>query len=236
MTNRVLLNNIDHHDLRVAVRHAPEHGDSVNQMLIFPTEFEEVQREYPILFQRDAEGGYQAVALLGLDRDENLFLDTPGWDGRHVPALQRRGPFSIGLQRGEDGGDPQVMIHLDLDDPRVGREEGEPLFLPQGGNAPYLTHIAEVLRVIYEGHEAAGPMFAAFEALGLLQPIDLEIAVSEERKYRFADYLAIDQQRLADLPGADLERLNRAGYLRPAMLVAASLGNVARLVERKQRG
>ncbi|RYE04547.1 MAG: peptide ABC transporter permease [Sphingomonadales bacterium] len=233
MTNRVLLDNVDHHGLCVAVRHAAELGDSVNQMLIFPTEFEDAQREYPILFNRDDAGVFQSVVLLGFERDENLFLDGERWDAFYVPAIQRRGPFSIGLQRREDG-DPEVKVHLDLDDPRVGMS-GEPLFLPHGGNTPYLTHITETLRTIYEGHEATGPMFEAFEMAGLLQSINLEIAISDERKYRFADYHMIDARRLAGLGGAELERLNRAGFLRLAIFAAASLGNVARLVDRKRR-
>ncbi|WP_066801234.1 SapC family protein [Sphingomonas soli] len=233
MTNRVLLDNVDHQHLRVAVRHAAEHGDSVNQMLIFPTEFEEAQREYPILFNRDDAGAFQAVVLLGFERDENLFLDGEGWDAFYVPAIQRRGPFSIGLQRRE-GEEPEVKVHIDLDDPRVGAT-GEPLFLPHGGNTPYLTHVTQTLRTLYEGHEAAGPMFAAFETAKLLRPIDLEIGISDERKYRFADYWMIDAGRLAALDGATLEQLNRAGYLRLAMFAAASLGNVARLVDRKRR-
>src|SRR4029078_4512110 len=97
MTNRVLLNNVDHKDLRVALRHGADFGDAVNQLLIFPTEFEEVQREFPILFRREENGAYQCVALLGLDRDENLFLGEDGWLSRYVPALQQRGPFSIAL-------------------------------------------------------------------------------------------------------------------------------------------
>ena len=66
MTNKVLLNNVDHADLRVIVRPAPEFGDSVNQVLVFPTEFDEIQREYPIFFRRDPNGALQSIALLGL--------------------------------------------------------------------------------------------------------------------------------------------------------------------------
>src|SRR3954468_3533765 len=129
MTKRGLLNNVDHQDLRVVARHGAEHGDSVNQMLVFPTEFEALQREYPILFRRDDDGDYQAVVLLGLDRDENLFLGADGsWQSRHVPALASRGPFSIGLARREAGEEREPMIHIDLEDPRVGTDEGEPLF------------------------------------------------------------------------------------------------------------
>ena len=75
---QVLLNNVDHHDLRVVTRGGPEFGDAVNQVPVFPTEFENVQREYPIVFRNDAEGVVRPLALLGLARDENLFLDAQG--------------------------------------------------------------------------------------------------------------------------------------------------------------
>ena len=74
MTSIVLLNNIDHADLRVRGGYGVQFGDAVNQARVFPAEFEALQREYPILFRRDAAGAYYSVALLGLDRDENLFL------------------------------------------------------------------------------------------------------------------------------------------------------------------
>ena len=91
MTKRVLLNNVDHAELRVVTRRGAEFGDGVNQALVFPTEFDALQREYPILFRRDANGEMQALALLGLDRDENLFLADGRWNARYVPAALERG-------------------------------------------------------------------------------------------------------------------------------------------------
>ena len=237
MTRKVLLNNIDHHDLRVIVRHSAEFGDSVNQALIFPSEFEDIQREYPILFRKDANGELQSVALLGLDRDENLFLDGSGWHARYIPAAQERGPFSIGLseRRGVDQSPPEPMIHVDLDHPRISRSEGEPLFLTHGGNAPVLEHFARVLRIIYAGLEISGPMFAAFEEAGLIEPVQLEIKLSETEQYNVSDYYTVAADRLAALDGAALERLNSGGFLRLAFLAASSLGNVSRLIEIKNQ-
>ncbi len=59
--------------------------------------------------------------------------------------------------------------------------------------------------------------------------------MSEARRYEVPDLFTIDPQRLADLDGADLEQLNRAGFLRLAMLAAASTGNVSRLIDLKTR-
>jgi hypothetical protein len=233
MTNKVLLNNVDHPDLRVIAGHSARFGDCVNQVLVFPTEFEEVQREYPIFFRRDADDALQAIALLGLDRDENLFLDQSGWRGRYVPAVLRRGPFLIGLNGGETDGEP--MIHIDLDHPRVSTTEGLPLFLPHGGNAPYLEHVAAVLRVIHAGAEATAPMFAAFEEAGLIAPISVEIQLNETRKYVLPDLFAVGGGTLAKLDAERLDRLNRAGHLGLAFYAAASLGNVSRLIDLKNR-
>ena len=235
MTNRVLLNNIDHGDLRVITRYGPEFGDSINQVLVFPTEFEALQREYPIFFRRDANGELQAVALLGLDRDENLFLDERGWNARYVPAAQQRGPFSIVLQAPPPGqaDAPDPMIHIDLDHPRVSRSDGEPLFLPAGGHAPYLQHISRLLGTIYDGLEVGGPFFAALEQLDLIEPVEVEAQLADGVEYVLPDLFTISQARLAALGGADLERLHRAGALRAAHAVLMSLANVSRLIDAK---
>lgn len=236
MVQRVLLNNVDHADLRVITRCGAEFGDCVNQVLVFPTEFDALQREYPILFRKDANGEYQAVALLGLDRDENLFLDADRWAARYVPATQQRGPFSIALQDGGPGGDgAQPMIHIDLDHPRVSRSEGEPLFLAAGGNGPYLQHVARLLGLIYDGLEVSRPFFAALDELGLIEPVALEVKLNDREAYDLPDVFMISQERLAALAGPDLERLHQSGLLRAAYAVLSSLGNMAWLVEAKNR-
>lgn len=229
MADLVALDNVAHHDLRVALRHGAAFGDGVNQMLLFPSEFEEAQREFPILFRRDPAEGLQAVALLGLDRDENLFLDGDRWSSRYIPAVQQRGPFSIGL--GANGQGP--TIHVDLEDPRVGAADGQSLFLPHGGTTPYLDHVGRVLRTIYTGLELAGPLYAALDGLGLIRPMALEVMLDDEKRYAIEGFEGIAQERLAALAGTELEQLHRAGHLAPAFLVAASLGNVGRLIERK---
>jgi hypothetical protein len=231
MTRTTLLDNVVHADLRIAQRTGAAFGDAVNQTLIFPTEVEAAQREFPILIQRDAEGAWQLVALLGLDRDENLFLSGDGWTSRYVPAVHRRGPFVIGIQS-RDGGD-HPMIHIDLDDPRVGKD-GEPLFLSHGGNSPHLDRVADALRMIHEGYGMMQPMFAAFEAAGLIAPIILDVEADAVQRYSIANRFTIDADRLALLEGEDLRVLNEAGFLGLAFAIRSSLANVEYLIMRKQ--
>ncbi|NJO14045.1 MAG: SapC family protein [Rhizobiales bacterium] len=227
----VLLNNIDHQDVRVIARGGREFGDGVNQVMVFPTEFEQVQRAFPIVLRPDAEGRLRPVALLGLDRDENLFLDPDGgWLCEHVPVLLQRGPFAIAATGGAND-PPQVLI--DPDHPRISQTEGEPLFLEHGGNAPMLDKMLGALQAAFLGNQLLDPLADALQASGLLQPLGLELRVGPDRAYTISDALTIDRERLAALSGEELAALHRAGFLQSAFMIAASLGNLQRLVNRK---
>lgn len=238
MTNYVMLNNIAHKDLRVITRYGAELGDSVGTALTFPTEYADVQREYPIFFRKDpATGEYQSVALLGFEKGENLFLDGGRWNATYVPGIVARGPFLIGFQEQEIDGElrKEPVIHVDLDHPRVSESEGEPVFLPQGGNSAYLDHVATVLRGIRDGLEVSKAMFAAFTALDLIEPVKVEIKLSEREAYDLTGLCTLNREKLRQLDGESLAKLNRTGFLEGAFLVVASMGNVRKLMGMKQR-
>lgn len=226
---QALLNNVDHHDLRVRTA-PPIAAERVNLALLFPTEFVEAAREYPILFRRGAKGDLHAVALLGLDACDNLFLDESGWSARYVPATLRRGPFSIAMQERADGTEP--MIHVDLADERVNRSEGHAVFLPHGGNSPYLEHVSAALQAVFTGLSTAPRFYAALIDAALLKPVRLEIKVSDHKQYDLDDFFAIEEEALAALRAERLAALHAAGFLAPVFAAAQSLGNLSALVER----
>ena len=238
MARYALLNNVDHHDLRLLLRYGAEFGDNMATVLTFPTEYADVQREYPIFFRKDpATGEFHSVALLGFQEGENLFLEGGRWNAKYLPAIIARGPFLIGFQEQQVDGAMrnEPVIHVDLDHPRVSRTEGQPVFLPRGGNSPLLEHIAAVLRGIHQGLEVSKAMFAEFARLELIEPVKLEVAVSESEKYALQGLQTINQEKLRALDDESVLRLHRSGFLQGAHLVIASLGNVKSLMQMKQR-
>jgi hypothetical protein len=226
------LDNIAHAALRIRTGHGAGFGDAVNQVAVFANEFAALQRHYPILFLRGEDGALQPLAILGLERDENLFLKGAGWDAGYIPAILRRGPFLIGLAA---SGEP--LIHIDLAHPRLANasDPGEMLFLPQGGHAPALEAALQALRTIHIGNEAAPVLDALFGELGLLEEVRLEVSLSETHTIKFDGYLAVTLERIAALDGAALERLSRAGLLDAAVFAAASLATMHDLAARKRR-
>lgn len=233
VTQIVPLNNVDHAELRVSPRGGAAFGDAANQVALFPAEFEAAAREFPIFLRRAYGSGLHAVALLGFDRDENLFLDGERWTSRYVPAIQRRGPFLIGVSGSDPAAD--ATIQVDMVDPRVGVEDGHSVFHSQGGATPYLDAVAHALRVIHAGPEAAAALYAAWQAAGLLEPVSLDIELDERTRYQVPDLITVGEAALARLDSATLARLNAAGQLRPAFALLASTGNVAELIARKNR-
>lgn len=238
MARYELLNNVAHKDLRVITRFGREFGDDVGMVPAFPSEYAELQREYPIFFRKDQDSGqWQSVALLGFEQHENLFLRDGRWNAAYLPGAAAKGPFLIGFQEQLIDGElrEEPVIHVDLDHPRVNFSEGEAVFLPHGGNSPYLQHIADVLHGIRDGAEFGTAMFTAFDAMGLIQPVNLDVQLDEKHRVTVSGLHGIDRERLAVLDAESLLRLNQAGYLEGAYLVLASLHNVRRLMAEKQR-
>ena len=237
MARYELLNNVAHKDLRVATGFGPQFGDDVGMVPAFPSEYAELQREYPIFFRKDSDGQWQSVALLGFEQRENLFLQNGRWSAAYLPGAAAKGPFLIGFQEQHTDGElrQEPVIHIDLDHPRVNHVEGEAVFLPQGGNSPYLEHIATVLRGIRDGSEFGSAMFSAFDSMGLIQPVNLDVQLDERYRVNVNGLHSIDRDRLAALDAESLAQLNRAGYLEGAYLVLASLQNMRRLMAEKQR-
>ncbi|WP_206861560.1 SapC family protein [Lysobacter changpingensis] len=239
MARYELLNNITHKDLRVVTRFGREFGDDIGMVAAFPTEFAELQREYPIFFRREqGSGEWQAIALLGFDAKENLFLQGERWNATYLPGAIAKGPFLIGFQEQRIDGElrREPVVHVDMEHPRIDPTgAGEAVFLPQGGNSAYLDHISTVLRGIRDGVDAGGAMYAALDELELIQPLSLEIQLDEAHRVSLAGLHGIDRERLAALDPESLHRLHRAGYLEGVYLVLASLHNLRRLMAEKQR-
>lgn len=237
MPNHALLNNVVHKDLTIITARSAGYGDDVGGSLVFPEEFINVQREYPIFFQKDPDtGDFQAVALFGFKQNENLFLSESGWDARYIPALMTREPFLIGFQSAERAAEPTPVIYVDMDHPRIaGIGQGEPVFLPQGGNTLYIDAVAKNLMLIHEGVAMSKDMFDAFLALELMESCTLDIEFNNGEKFKSNNYYTINQEAFYALGDENLVRLHQCGFLHYAYMVIASLGNLNALIARRNK-
>lgn len=236
MTHIVPLNNVEHKNLKISTRHTEMFGCNVNAVIAFPSEFSDIQMEYPILFKKNATTNqYQAIALLGIEQGENLFIKNGEWSASYIPAIIARDPFIIGFEdQSHYGGEERAPIMMiDMDSPRVSEQEGQPVFLEFGGNTPYLEKINQILHGMYQGTAMADTMFAMFSEMNLIEPVTLEVKLKNGDLHRITGNYTISREKLQSLTASELEKLNKAGFLEGAFLVISSLNNMKRLIEIK---
>jgi hypothetical protein len=240
MTNKVLLNNESHKDVRVIPRFGEEFGENVGSVLVFPSEFIELAKEYAIVFRLNPNTQkYFATVLLGLEQNENLFLDKQtqsGWNARYIPAIISKGPFLIGFQNQEHDTEEQksMVVHIDLDHPKASQTEGYQLFLEYGGNSPYLEHITSILNSLHIGSALVEPMFNLFLQLDIIDTVNLDIDLGNGSKYQLTGNYTINEDKLRRLNGDQLVKLNTSGFLHMAYSVINSMSNMRKLMDIKK--
>jgi hypothetical protein len=231
MTRPVLINNVDHKDLRVdTASHGAAFGDAVMLALTFPAEFRNVQACYPIVFHKNVDGVFQPFALFGFQDGQNLFLAPDDrWDANYVPLAIARQPFMIGRQ---DGG---PVVHIDLDSPRVGAIRGESLFLDHGGTTEFLDRARSMLLSLHDGVSAIPAFIEALLRHSLLETFVLDIELDNGRQCRLAGFYTIHEERLRALAADAVAELHAAGHLEPIYMTLASLSRLRDLIDRMNR-
>jgi len=238
MSTISVLNNIEHKELRVNVSKDIYQYVNVNRSVIYVTEVADLHKEFPILISKNADSSeFQLHCILGLEKNENLFVSEQGWTSRFVPALLARGPFSLGYpNKGEAAEGPtDPIICIDMDDPRVGAEDGEELFLPFGGQAPYLDYVKSALKSIELGMKYNNTLFAMVQEFDLLEPVSVNIKLSSSEEVNFSEYFTIDQEKLSKLGATELAQLSTSGVLSVLYFILSSMGNFQHLIDKKDK-
>lgn len=235
MNNDVILNNIEHQHLRVINKLTPEFGDNNMCVALLLSELRNAQGDFPIVFHKDeSTDTIYPMALFGFHQEENLFISDKGWDNNvFLPALLQKGPFKIGHQQTPQG-DENLLISIDLNDPKVSESEGEMLFLPHGGNSEYIQYVASVLSKINSEREPTADFTQKIDDLGLLEPLNVEFNVSKEHGIRLTGFYSINEEVLSQLDADTLFTLNQNGYLPSIYMCLASLSNLSKLIRLKQ--
>ncbi|ALO35508.1 hypothetical protein CMT41_12885 [Colwellia sp. MT41] len=237
MANHDILDNKNHKDIKVITHFNDKFSAKINSALIFPNEFKAAQRDYPILFIKNPETGqFQSVVLLGLVAGENLYINN-GWQASYIPAMINKGPFIIGFEEKEENGEKvkQPIVAIDMDNPRVNKESGEALFLDDGQASPYLVQVNQSLKTLHDGSQLSQQMFAAFLKNDLIEAVALNIELNNGEKISLQGNYTLNEEKLAKLSGDALNELHSSGLLRLAYFITASLGNIQRLVDLKNK-
>ena len=234
MSRHAVLTSEEHRELRVRTESAAELGDAVMSCFTVPSEFRRLQHNFPILFRRDeTTGQLSALALLGFESGENLFLEAERWDATYKPMALSIQPFLVGRSA---SGEDAAQVHVDLDHPRIANDdEGVLLFDSLGRPTPYLERVTGMLAELDEGYRSSAMFFAALERYQLLEPFFLDVELNNGTKHRMVGYQLINEEKLYELEPGAIAELHAEGILMPIFMALASLSSLGDLIARKNR-
>lgn len=224
MTQIVPLDKVAHRSITVDARISAAYGDNQRFVQVIVTEFPLLVVHYPILFSKNAQTGQlYCGAMLGFDEGENLFLEEWTQGELYRPLSLQRGPFYAN----------GAALAIDLDDPRVRAEGGNPLFTGQGQPTRYLESIIWSLQNLKPGLEMTRIFIARLLELKLIEPIDVEVRIDDGTMRLCVDLYTIDQEVLERLPDPVAVELFRRGYMRLIHYAIASLKHIPVMTNKK---
>ena len=175
-------------------------------------EFALVQRHYPIVFSIGENP--IPIALMGLNEGVNVFLDEsgrPNDSSVYIPAYIRRYPFLLARLRPDSD---ELSLCFDPTADAIGEfDEGEILF---DGDQP--SDATKAILEFCEQFETAGQRTAAFmeelKKSNLL--MDGEVAIQPEgyeQPFIYRGFRMVDEEKLRELRGDELRKMNQNGML-----------------------
>jgi len=234
----ILLNNIEHKDLRISTKQSAAFGDNVHYGLIVPSELKAAKNVYPIFIQKDSNTGkFFLSVLLGFQEGENLFLDDAGWNAAYIPLSFLRQPFVIGQQAQIENGEKVVkrVINLDIDSPKINAQDGERLFTEDGKSTPYLNSVADILESLHMGLTEADQFIDQLLAYNLLERFTLKVTFNEHKAYELTNFYTINEDGLKSLADESVISLYRNGNLEKIYSILHSHARVSSLIELKTK-
>jgi len=228
----VALNVTEHGKMKIrAIEKAPMIANT-HAIPATVDEFALLQRHYPIVFSVGETP--VPLVLMGLSEGVNVFLNE---DGKlhdpmmYVPAYMRRYPFLLARLRPDSD---ELSLCVDPTSGAIGDfKEGEPLF---DGDQPSQATLA-VLQFC-EQFETAGQRTQAFieelKKSGLL--MDGEVAIQPEgaeQPFIYRGFQMIDEEKLRELRGDELRKMNQNGMLSLIYAHLFSLSQIRELFSRQ---
>jgi hypothetical protein len=238
VVNLVVLSSQTHRNVRIATTRSCGGYAAANAVGVIPREFQRLLAHYPIFFTKNTDTGqFEPAALLGFERQENLFLINGRWDAVYVPLQIQRQPFSLIPRRGDGApGNPAALdVALDLDSPHIQMQEGERLFLDDGQSSKFLQNITAMLATLVSGSKEAYAFTGRLAELDLIEPVRIDIEFVDGSETKMQGLYWIAAAALRALPAAQLAELRDREFLEWMYFQMASLAHVSALVARKNR-
>lgn len=230
--NPVPLNRDKHKDLHLKKQDNVRFAANAHSVPVTIAEFGRAGRDYPVLFGGTSVEDAGPMAMLGLNQNENTFVDTNGhWEaGTYIPAFVRRYPFVLAEKpEGTEGDDFTVF----LDEAYAGfnQEEGDRLFNEDGSDTETLTEAVQFLSQFQDQVKRTNAFVQRLRELDLLVERSIQVDKGEGTMGINGLYV-VDEEKLRQLDEKTAGEMLADGSLGWVYAHLLSLANIERLKQR----
>ncbi|QIK95552.1 SapC family protein [Sphingomonas sp. HDW15A] len=225
------LNSGQHSKMKLKRQQTIPNVGQVHAIPVTIDEFIPAQRTYPIIFS--AGEVPVPLALMGLNEGVNTFIDGEGKpidDQAYMPAYLRRFPFMLAKLRPDSD---ELSLCFDPTAGSLDENEGDALF---DGDQP--SDLTRNILAFCEQFETAGQRTHAF--IQELQKAELlmegEVSVQPEgadQPFVYRGFRMVDEEKLRNMRGDELRKLNQNGVLPLIFAHLMSLGLIRDLFYRQ---
>ena len=197
------------------------------------TEFAAACRDYAIPFvSGDAGKSFVAMAVLGLENQQNLFVAADGgWDASvYLPAYVRRYPFCM-TRITVDGKEQAERVACV--EKRAINDKGEPLHNAKGEPLPLWEERRKLLFEYEADLVRSDEMTRALAGLDLLETFNVQAIPHAGSPLAMTGLYRVAEHKLGVLAPEKLKELTQQGILARVFAHLISLANFGRLLDRR---
>lgn len=224
----VPLRSSDHRDLYVKAGKDFRFARHANSVPITLAEFPAAATEYAIAFLGNEQAVFPVV-LLGVEQDQNQFVDDKGiWRGQYVPAFVRRYPFVFS----QDAEGKTLVLCIDEQFEGCNNQgRGERLFDAEGERTAYLDQVMKFQQAFQVQQQRTQAFCKRLRELDLLQSVTARLRDPQGRERVLTGLQAVDRAKLKALDPEQLAAMMRSDELELIYLHLHSMANLRHLGE-----
>lgn len=224
------LNNQTHKNVHILRSTDVSELSKQNILPLVLAEFPNAALEYPICFIKYSDSGdYQVVALMGIEKEENLFVNGSAWEGSYMPARYTHSPF--GLVKNPDD-HTQFGIAIDAEHRLISDSEGEALFNEDGTETEFLQKQKEAMSAYLEQEQLTKLFIKELDEAGLLVTRSVGLNIGE-KKMSVDGIAMVDEEKLKELSDETFLKFRKNGMLPSIYTQMISMRQMNNLMKRK---
>lgn len=215
-----------HTNVRLQERKDFNFADKLTTTSVMVPEFSKVASLYPIVFVEDKKSDkFQAVALLGLEENKNLFVKEGKWIATYIPSSIRRYPFTLAtINKNEP-----LVICIDEECELLNEKEGHKLFDNNGNSLDYMIKVKKHLTDHHRMSLFTEEFITFLREHNMLMPLNMKVKLKEKSKNIKGVYI-INEERLNSLNDFTFLELRNKQYIKAIYKHLSSLYNIEKLV------